>query len=301
VKLHHFRDAVAIAERGSIRAAARHLRLAQPALTRSLGELEREVGALIFERRARGMILTPLGQAFVARATAVLNDVRLARDEVAQLQGAQSGSVAVGLSVAAHLAMLPKTLQPFRARYPDVRLHIIEAQYPTLQSRLMDGSVDFYVGPKAELSLTSELIEEQLFANTRTILARKGHPLSGARRLRDLVNAEWATTSVTLRAEEELGELFTHHGLSAPRLVLCTQSALSLITCLTFSDILAMVPIQWTEFVPTSSVLQSIKLKETLPAPAITLIRRASVPLTPAAMFLADLIRRNIPRAALRP
>lgn len=66
MKLHHFREVVAIAERGSIRAAARHLAMAQPALTRSLAELERELGAPLFERRARGVVATALGQAFIA-------------------------------------------------------------------------------------------------------------------------------------------------------------------------------------------------------------------------------------------
>ena len=81
MKLHHFRDAVAIAEHGSLRAAARHLGIAQPTLTRGLSELERELGAPLFERRSKGMLATPLGEAFVRRATAILNDVRRTRDE----------------------------------------------------------------------------------------------------------------------------------------------------------------------------------------------------------------------------
>src|ERR1041384_4427354 len=68
MKFNQLRDVVAIAERGSLCAAARHLALAQPALTRSVHELERELGVPLFERRARGMILTPMGEAFVRRA-----------------------------------------------------------------------------------------------------------------------------------------------------------------------------------------------------------------------------------------
>ena len=88
------RDVVAISERGSLRAASRHLQLAQPALTRSVQELERELGVPLFERRARGMILTPMGEAFVRRASAVLSEVRRARDEVEQLHGGTRGRVA---------------------------------------------------------------------------------------------------------------------------------------------------------------------------------------------------------------
>jgi LysR family transcriptional regulator of abg operon len=301
MKLNQFRDIVAIAERGSLRAAARHLQLAQPALTRSVHELERELGAPLFERRARGMILTPMGQAFVRRASAVLTEVRRARDEVEQLHGGTAGKVVAGLSLAAHIALLPKALAPFRARYPQVELHLIEGWYPTLEAGLKDGGVDFYVGPRPDQQPPSELIQEPLFENLRIILGRKGHPLAGARSLRDLAGAEWATTSVTFKAEEELGELFAQHHMPPPRLALRSQSALTLMIALACSDLLAMVPIQWTDFSETSDTLKPILVKETLPAPPIVTVRRAGLPLTPAAEFLLDLLRRNLPKSAVKP
>lgn len=119
MKLHHLQEVVAIAEHGSIRAAARVLNLAQPALTRSLADLERELGVPLFERHARGVAATTAGTAFIGRATAILQDLRRAQDEVAQLGGAVGGTVAVGLSTAAHIGLLPPALRPFRARYPE--------------------------------------------------------------------------------------------------------------------------------------------------------------------------------------
>ncbi|HEX3504511.1 MAG TPA: LysR substrate-binding domain-containing protein [Xanthobacteraceae bacterium] len=301
MKLNQFRDVVAIAERGSLRAAARHLKLAQPALTRSVQELERELGAPLFERRARGMILTAMGQAFVRRASAVLTEVRRARDEAEQLHGGTSGKVVAGLSLAAHIALLPKALQPFRARYPHVELHLIEGWYPTLEAGLKDGSVDFYVGPRPDQEPSPELTQETLFENVRIILARKNHPRAGARSLRDLAGVEWATTSVTFRAEEELGQLFAQHHMPPPRLALRSQSALTLMIALACSDLLAMVPIQWIDFSETSDTLAPIPVKETLPAPPIVTVRRAGLPLTPAAEFLLDLLRRHLPQPQRAP
>lgn len=298
MKLQHFRNVVAIAEQGSLRAAARHLQLAQPALTRSLGELERELGAPLFERRTRGMVLTPVGQVFVRRAISVLNDVRKAREEVDQLQTGVGGNVVVGLSIAAHLALLPKAMARFRTRFPTVHLHIIEGFYPTLEAELRNGSVDFYVGPKPSSQVPSELVEQELFSNTRTILCRKGHPLAGARSLKELAKSEWATTSITLRAEEELSELFSRYKLEPPRTVLRSQSALTLIVSLAYSDLLAMVPRQWTEFAPTANALATIPVREVLPAAPMVLIKRVSVPLTPAATYFADLMQRTVPTAA---
>src|SRR5262249_38064750 len=101
MKLTQLRHATAITERGSLRAAARHLGVAQPAFSRSIAELERELGAPLFERRAKGMVATSLGKAFVQRAAAILNDVRRAQDEFEQLRGNAVGSVSIGLSIAA--------------------------------------------------------------------------------------------------------------------------------------------------------------------------------------------------------
>ena len=248
MKLHQMRDLVAIAEHGSLRAAARHLGSAQPTLTRSLSELERELGAPLFERRSRGMVATTLGLAFVKRAAAILNDVRRAQEEFEQLRGNAVGMVTVGLSIAAHFSLLPKTLAPFRRRFPKVHLHIIEGFYPTLEHGLQNGSIDFYIGPDPGLRLPPVLHKEILLTGKRAVLCRTSHPLIGATSLKELVDAEWISTSITPKAENEIGDLFKRNGLRKPTLALQSQSALTLLTCLEHSDLLAMAPTQWMEF-----------------------------------------------------
>jgi len=100
-----------------------------------------------------------------------------------------------------------------------------------------------------------------------------------------------------LQADEEMGELFRRHGLGPPRLALQSQSALTLIVSLACTDLLAMVPVQWMGFVPMADVLRAIPVREVLPAADIVLIRRAALPLTPAATYLVDMLRRAIPAA----
>lgn len=125
------------------------------------------------------------------------------------------------------------------------------------------------------------------------MICRVGHPLAAATSLAGLCDAGWATTSITIEAGDEIGALFTQHGLPPPKLALRSQSALTLITCLLHSDILAMVPVQWTEFSLTRDLLTTIAVKEELAAPPIVMIKRADLPLTPAATHLLDLLRRT--------
>jgi len=292
MKLHHLQNLVAIAQQGSIRGAARHLGAVQPTLTRSLSELERELGTPLFERHSQGMILTPLGLAFVTRATAILNDVRKAADEIEQLKGNMVGELTVGLSIAAHLRLLPKALRPFRQRFPKVRLHVIEGFYPTLDAELKDGSVDFYVGPDPGLKLPSTLRKELLLTGDRAVLCRMGHPLAKSTSLKQLVGAEWITTSITLKAESEIGDLFKRYKLPRPTPAMQSQSALTLLTCLANTDLLAMAPTQWVESPFANHVLTTVPIREELTAASIIAVTRADAPLSPAADFLLDLMRR---------
>ncbi len=292
MKLHHFKEVVRIAEQGSIRAAARSLNMAQPALTRSLADLERELGASLFERRARGVVTTTFGDAFVRRAAVILNEMRRTRDDIDQLRGATTGSVTVGLSIAAHISLLSPSLQPFRRKFPQVRLNVIEGLYPTLQGGLTSGSVDFYVGPDCDGHVSTELTREELFDGRRTILCRTGHPLASAKSLGDLCDGEWMSTSITADARDEIRGVFEKNNLSPPKIAMRGQSALTLLICLTSTDLLAMVPTQWTELAMIKGVLDVIHVREELEAPSIVLVTRGGLPLTPAATYLLDLMRR---------
>lgn len=280
-----------MAERGSLRAAARHLGSAQPAISRSIQELERELGVVLFERSVTGVRLTPMGSVFLQRASRVRNELRLAQEELDQLRGETHGHLTVALASVPHIALLPNALRPFRMRYPDVAMNIIDAVYPTIESDLKDSRIDCYIGP-APQDVAPEFTVEKLFDNTRLIVGRRGHPLGAARSLRDLAGAEWITTSITHLAEEELGPLFDQHGLPAPKLVMQAHSTLTFLVALVYSDLLMMLPVQWTHSPLLRDLVQPIPVKELLPAPPVCLVRRAGMPLTPAAEYFCDMMRR---------
>lgn len=295
MKINAIRDFLTIVERGSLRAAARQLEISQPAMTRSIQELERELGVVLFERSQSGVKLTPMGEVYLRRAAAIRNEMRLAREELDQLRGQTHGRLTVALSSVAHIAMLPEALVPFRKRYPGVKIDIIDAVYPTIETDLKDSRIDLYIGP-APSQVPADLSRELLFQSTRLIFGRKGHPLSHAKSLRELVDAEWITTSITHVAEEELAPLFSSNGLPAPKLVMQAHSTLTFLAALVHSDLLMMLPMQWTQSPLVKELVQPIRVRELLPAPPICLVRRNGFPLTPAAEHFCDLMRRAATR-----
>jgi DNA-binding transcriptional LysR family regulator len=292
MKFNQLRDFVAVAENGSLRAAARSLGLAQPAITRSIRELEHSLSAQLFIREARGVRLTPIGQDFLVRAMIILGEVRRAREAVSQQQDGVEGELVVGLSVAGHLGIFAGILRSFQNRYPGVKLRIIEGLLPTLEADLRNGLVDLYVGPAPEETQPADLNVIKLFDNHRVVVGRRGHPLAGAKTLSDLADACWLTTSITRDAADELKQVFTEHGLGAPRLVCQSQSALSVITVLINSDILAMMPVQLIESPIADGLLEEIKLDREFAAPPIMMMHRAGIGLTPASEYFIHLVQR---------
>ncbi|WP_375396691.1 LysR substrate-binding domain-containing protein [uncultured Sphingomonas sp.] len=293
MKLVQLKHLVAVAELGGLRRAARHLGIAQPAITRSIRDLEHELGATLFERSAAGMTLTPVGAAFVRRSMAAQLELDRARDEVQQLKGISTGTVSIGLSTAPHVSMLPMVLEPFRRRYPDVLIRITEGLLPAMEADIRSGAIDFYVGPLSEDSLSGEYSSEKLIENRRVVLGRRGHPLAGATSLAELVEARWVGTSVTMDSGAELSPLFQRYGLPMPVIAVQAQSALSMITVAAASDVLAMLPQQWLGFVRISRLMTHIRVQEELIAPAICVVSRSRLPLTPVAQHLCDLFRRS--------
>ncbi|EEB82423.1 LysR substrate-binding domain-containing protein [Roseobacter sp. GAI101] len=292
MKFNQLRDFVAVAEAGSLRAASRRLELAQPAITRSIQELENSLGAQLFIRGARGVRLTPVGMVFLVRARNVLEEVRRAGEEVSQIQGSAEGNLVVGLSIAGHMGVLERVLRPFIRRYPRVRLHVIEGFLPTLESELLAGTVDFFIGPVSEDIVTPELDVSKLFDNERLVIARRDHPRSASRSLSDLNDVDWLTTSITHDAKDELSAVFAEHGLPPPRLIAKCQSALSILTFLMSTDMLAMVPRQWVESPLMKDLLIPFPLKERFGAPPICLVHRKGLGLTPAAEHFVTLVRK---------
>ncbi len=295
MKLNQLRDLVAIVQCGSLRAAARHLGVAQSGLTRSIRVLEKECGGNLFERDAKGMILTPIGQMFYQRASTAVSELRRAKEEIAQVRGGTQGNITVGLSIMPHVGMLPFALRAFYQRFPGVVLKIIEGLYPAIEPGLRNGNIDFYIGAAAQTMPNTGLICEVLFENTRIVVGRKGHPLAGARTLGELTQAEWATPSLDLNATIDLNALFASFGLPPPNIRLQAHSAMTVLTALSSTDLLAMLPRQWMDWPLTQNVLQPIIIQEHLQAPDILFVRRVDLPLTPAAEYFCDLLRRRGP------
>ncbi|MCY0151612.1 LysR family transcriptional regulator [Hoeflea alexandrii] len=124
MKVTHVETIVAIAEAGSLRAAARSLRKSQPALTKTLKQAEEELGAKIFARAARGVEPTEIGRKIIARARMISSEFRKLDEDIRQIQGDGSGNLHVIVSPLAAVRIVPKVMDRFRKQFPNVHLQV---------------------------------------------------------------------------------------------------------------------------------------------------------------------------------
>lgn len=293
MKFNQLRDMLAVVEAGTFRGAGRQLGIAQSAVTRSIREIEHELGVTLFERGAKGVILTPVGAIFLRRAMTVQSELRRAREEVEQFKGSTAGEVSVALSGAAGIALLPTVLASFRRRYPDALMKVSEGLYQVAEAGLLSGEIDLYVGA-LDTSLTSTLLSvEELFGNERLVFSRPGHPLGGAGSLAELAGAEWVRPTFSGRyTEGDFTRMFETAGLPRPKVVMHARSALMAALAVAKSDLLTVLPRQWLDLPPSLGGLKPINLDISLEAAPVCIIRRADLPTTPMAEHLSDIVRR---------
>lgn len=175
---------VAVAEHANFNRAAERLHVAQPALSRQVGALERELGMPLLERLPRGVRLTPAGAAFLERARRILAEVEAARSHAADAQRGQVGLLRLGFNaIAVKNPVVPEALRRFRLERPGVQLSLNTQTSPEQIQRLYDRTLDagfLYTPPAAHPELSFVEI-----APYRMVLAMpRRHPLARRRTLR---------------------------------------------------------------------------------------------------------------------
>ena len=291
MKLQQLRYVLAVTERGSLRNAAEQLGLAQPAISRSIRELEEELGVELFQRSHAGMKLTPAGILFIRRAKTIQAEVGRTLREMENVRGAGFGVLTVGFSTAAHLALLPEMMKPFLARFPQIRLKIVEGLLPTMEANVRSGTVDIYYGAVPANFSPGSLEVETLFENPRIVIARPGHPLRQATSIKELKDALWVTTPVVIDTDNEVNTLFEYAGLPLPRIAVEAESGMSIFSTVSNTDLLAPVPCAWRRFIETTGLVVALPLRDLPDGPVICSVRRPGLLLSPEVEYLNRLAR----------
>lgn len=163
--LRQLRYFVAVAEQRHFGRAAKALHIAQPALTRQIKQLEQELGLQLFERHARGATPTTDAELLLERAHFLLRYSEQTRQDMLARQRLPQGPIAIGMPPGVAAVLTAPLAMAVKARFPQVRMTVIETWSETLYLQLLQGRLDLgvMVGAEGLPKITStELMTEQL-------------------------------------------------------------------------------------------------------------------------------------------
>src|SRR6266850_3540263 len=142
MELRHLRYFVAVAEAGSLTVAARKLHTSQPSLSRQIRDLEDETGAQLLTRGARGIELTPAGQAFLEHARSALSQVEAAAEAARRAAHPSKPCFSMGFLTGHELTWMPEALRILRNELPNIDVMISSQYSPLLADGLSKGKID---------------------------------------------------------------------------------------------------------------------------------------------------------------
>ncbi|GAB7545156.1 LysR substrate-binding domain-containing protein [Cupriavidus sp. 8B] len=291
MKLHQLRALVAIAEHGSINGAARALCVTQPAITKTMRELETEVGVALLIRNTWGLTITGEGQRLLARSRLIVHELERAEEDMAQLRGVRAGHLRIGVSPLAGLSMLPEAFARFRRAMPDVAVDFLELDSAQLLENLRNSRLDFALAAFQQQPDDSLVSCTELFSFSTAFSIRRSSPLAGSTSLAQLQDVEWLHSDASENYPRFLAVLFESHGLPPPRRITRCTSNLLFASLLLETDAVAPLSIASLQAKLTVGQLVPLPLSEKPPDLKLALMVREGAILTEPADYYLHCIR----------
>ncbi len=293
IDIKRLRYIVEIARCESITTAAETLSLTQPALTRSIAEVESELGTRLFHRMPRGVQLTETGERFVQRARQVISDVDDLITDIRQASTALSGRLRIGVAPAGYADFLLPELTIIARDYPEVRIETIGGSAQSLCPRLLRGELNLMIGPSSYLKRWKELDITELRKTNFGCLLRKHHPLREKSNLRevDVLGYPVILPSSVETVYSDTAQRYAFHSLPPPQPRYVTESFEAVTALIKETD--AWFPIHYYVQEFADNLKNEFWLLENLvqlPDHTISIACAAQQPASPEAQLFESLI-----------
>jgi DNA-binding transcriptional LysR family regulator len=282
---------LAVAAQGQARRAAAELGVSQPAVTKGLQRLEKELGFPLFERSKRGMQLTPVAEQFRQRTQALRASLGEAIKEAADLHLGAMGVLRVGVSpLYAQRLFVPACLQLHRQR-PAARIRVMVNLNDALLAALRLGDLDLSINALPGV-MPDDLQALPLMEDALCLVVREDHPLLSRARLRltDLVDAQWMLPGPDVAARRNVEGRLAEAGMPPPRVAVeVSNTATQLGRLLAQSDLVSILSESQLQG-PTGEGLVALSFAEARFVRKIGALTRKDSVLAPLAQRFRELL-----------
>ncbi|KZB50816.1 LysR family transcriptional regulator [Thalassospira lucentensis] len=177
IKFRHLTCFLEVARQRSVVKAADTLSITQPAVSKTIRELEEHLDARLFDRSKRGVTLTDFGKVFLRYAGASVTALRQGVDSISQVRMQGGLSINLGVLPTVAASVMPNAIRRFKALSPDTTVKVVAGPNVMLMGQLRVGELDLVVGRLAEPDQMSGLSFIHLYSEHISLVARPGHPL----------------------------------------------------------------------------------------------------------------------------
>jgi LysR family transcriptional regulator, cys regulon transcriptional activator len=227
MNFHQLQYAVAIAHHGlSVTQAASALGTSQPAISRALKALERELGFDLFVREGRAFSrITPQGTRVLEYATRALAEIASLKAVAADLNQDNRGTLSIATTHTQARYVLPPVVQAFRERYPEVELHLHQGTSEQIAEMVSTDRVQLAIATGSD-ALFPGLVLLPVYRWHRQVIVPKRHPLAGTRKLtlQELAKYPLVTYVFSFSGGSSLQNVFSREGLS-PKVALTARDS----------------------------------------------------------------------------
>jgi LysR family transcriptional regulator of gallate degradation len=208
----------AVVEFGNFSVAAREKSLSQSSIHRSARELETALGIALFEKTSFGVSPTREGARLARRVRLAFHELTQAKAEIEALEGAGSGRTVIGALPLVRSHLLPAALLEFSLENRQHAVEIVEGTYPNLLAGLRSADIDIVMGALRDPVPAPDVVQEHLFDDPLSIVARAGHPLTRHRRptIKALRRYQWIAPRRGSPLRAHYDALFAGHGVAPP-------------------------------------------------------------------------------------
>lgn len=291
MKLRHLEAFLAVSQNGNISAAARARHVSQPALSKTITELEALLGTTLFDRAGRRAILTPAGEGFRAHALAAVQSLEAG---VRNLSGRSAADlVKVGVLPTVAGGFFPSVALALAQNCPEVRIGIITGPNRYLIEMLRGGKIDLMVGRMPSARDMPGLAFEYLYDESILLVARAGHPALSLRSREALSAFPLILPNPGAIIRDNVDRYLSAMGLSGIVPAFETVALPVALALLEQSDMLWFISRGVVERELRAGTLASLPLKSDYMAGAVGLTRKFTFGENSPADLLARLLHRQ--------
>lgn len=226
----------------NLRQAAEQSGVTQPALSKSIRALERNLGTELFERTAKGMIPTKAGNMLRQRLVNMERQAQYADLEVGGLVEGSGGTIHIGAGLVWSWKQMPSVLSRFHSEFPNIHLEVINGVTDVLLPKLLNGDLDIIVCDMHGVTVPGEFGIDRVWRTGRRPWVRAGHPLRRKADVswKDLARYQWAGHNADVRLTKQVAQKYDEIGVAPPTIILKTSSLMTMLAVVAATDLIGI-------------------------------------------------------------